>query len=77
MHYGTFCDIIIIINIKEGRELIVNINDFFDFDNKEPINRIAYTEEDAKYKLKCMKVMQDIGMQIFIDDFRKYCTENI
>ncbi len=29
---------------------IINIDDFFDFDNHHPINRIAYTEEDAKYK---------------------------
>ena len=45
----------------------ININDFF-----EPVNRIAYTEEDAKYKLKCMKAMQDIGMEIYIDQVRKY-----
>ena len=47
---------------------IINIDDFFDFDNHHPINRIAYTEEDAKYKLKCMKAMQDLGMKIFIDN---------
>ena len=50
----------------------ININDFFDFENNEPVNRIAYTEEDAKYKLKCMKAMQDIGMEIYIDQVRKY-----
>lgn len=55
---------------------IIDINNFFDFNNKEPINRIAYTEEDAKYKLKCMKAMQDLGMTIFMDDLRRYCTEN-
>ena len=48
--------------------LLINIDDFFDFDNHHPINRIAYTEEDAKYKLKCMKAMQDLGMKIFIDN---------
>lgn len=47
---------------------IINIEDFFDFDNHNPVNRIAYTEEDAKYKLKCMKLMQDLGMKIYIDN---------
>lgn len=51
---------------------IINIDDFFDFNETGPINRIAYTEEDAKYKLKCMKRMQDLGMKIYIDNARKY-----
>lgn len=51
---------------------VINIDDFFDFEYKGPINRIAYTEEDAKYKLKCMKLMQDLGMKISIDKVRKY-----
>ncbi len=51
---------------------VINIENFFDFDNHEPINRIAYSEEDAKYKLMCIKAMQDLGMQILIDNVRKY-----
>ncbi len=47
---------------------VINIENFFDFDNHEPVNRIAYSEEDAKYKLKCMKAMQDLGMKILIDN---------
>lgn len=46
---------------------IIDINNFFDFNNKEPINRIAYTEEDAKYKLKCMKEKMKN-----IDNFRSF-----
>ena len=51
---------------------IINIEDFFDFDYRGPVNRIAFTEEDAIYKLKCMKRMLDLGMKITIDDARKY-----
>ena len=52
---------------------IINIDDFFNFENHEAVNRIAYTEEDAKYKLKCIKAMQDLGMQIYIDDVGNIC----
>jgi len=52
---------------------IINIHNFFEFENNEPVNRIAYTEEDAKYKLKCIKAMQDLGMQIYIDDVGNIC----
>lgn len=51
---------------------IVNIEDFFDFENQNAINRISYTKEDAIYKLKYMKTMQDLGMKITIDNVRKY-----
>ena len=39
---------------------VINLDDFFEFGNQDPINRIAYTEEDAKYKLKCIKAMQEL-----------------
>ena len=52
---------------------IIDINNFFDFDSQEPVNRIAYTEEDAKYKLKMMKYMKDLGMTITIDDVGNIC----
>lgn len=51
----------------------VNIDDFFDFGDSSPVNRIAYTIEDAKYKLKVMKCMQDIGMKICIDNVGNIC----
>lgn len=47
---------------------VINIDNFFNFDNHEPVNRIAYSEEDAKYKLMCIKAMQDLGMKILIDN---------
>ena len=47
---------------------IVKSKDFFKFGIQEPINRIAYSEEDADYKLMCMKRMQDLGMKIKIDE---------
>lgn len=52
---------------------IIDINNFFDFKSTEAINRIAYTEEDAKYKLKIMKYMKDLGMKISIDDVGNIC----
>ena len=52
---------------------MVNINDFFDFEDNSTINRIAYSIEDAKYKLKVMKTMQDIGMKVSIDDVGNIC----
>ena len=52
---------------------VINIEDFFDFDYHGPVNRIAFTEEDAKYKLMCMKRMQDLGMKITIDDAGNIC----
>lgn len=46
---------------------IVKSEDFFKFGIQDPINRLAYTPEDANYKLMCMKRMQDLGMRIQID----------
>ncbi len=52
---------------------IINIENFFDFGSKKPVNRIAYSIEDAKYKLKIMRYMQDLGMHISIDDVGNIC----
>lgn len=52
---------------------IINMENFFNFENHEPVNRISYTKEDAKYKLKCMKSMQDLGMKISIDNVGNIC----
>lgn len=52
---------------------VINLDDFFEFGNQAPINRIAYTKEDAKFKLKCIKAMQDLGMEISIDYAGNIC----
>ena len=52
---------------------IINIENFFDFDYTGPTNRIAYSKEDAEYKLKCIKSMQNLGMYISIDKAGNIC----
>lgn len=51
---------------------IVKLEDFFDFNSNEPINRLAYTEEDMKYKIKIIEVMKKLRMDITVDKARKY-----
>ena len=50
---------------------IIKLEDFFNFDSKEPINRLAYTEDDMKYKLKIIEKMKALGMA---DDVIKKVT---
>lgn len=57
---------------------MIKINDFFDIDSNnipktEPINRVAFSKEDVKYKAKCIKAMQDLGMEITIDKIGNIC----
>lgn len=52
---------------------VINFDNFFEFGNQASINRIAYTKEDAKYKLKCIKAMLDLGMEISIDYAGNIC----
>ena len=52
---------------------LINLDDFFEFGNQAPINRIAYTKEDTKFKLKCIKAMQDLGREISIDYAGNIC----
>lgn len=52
---------------------VINLEDFFDFGSNEPINRLAYTEEDMKYKIKVIEKMQDLGMQITLDKAGNIC----
>lgn len=52
---------------------IVRLEDFFDFNSKEPINRLAYTEEDMDYKIKIIKKMQELGMTITTDKVGNIC----
>lgn len=54
----------------------VRLEDFFDFNSQEPINRLAYTKEDMDYKIKVIEKMQELGMQITIDRVRKYLWNN-
>lgn len=57
---------------------MINIYDFFEFDEngiavQKPINRIAYTKEDIDYKLKYIKAMQELGMEVTIDKAGNIC----
>lgn len=51
----------------------VNLEDFFNFGVKEPINRLAYTQEDMNYKIDVIKKMQELGMKITIDKIGNIC----
>ena len=55
------------------QERIVKLKDFFDFDSKEPINRLAYTQEDMEYKIKIIEKMKALGMQITLDKAGNIC----
>ena len=55
------------------QERIIKLKDFFDFDSKEPINRLAYTEEDMEYKIKIIEKMKALGMQITLDKAGNIC----
>ncbi len=58
--------------MKEN-DRIVKLQDFFNFDSKEPINRLAYTEADLEYKVKVINKMQELGMKITIDKAGNIC----
>lgn len=51
----------------------INLEDFFEFGVKEPINRLAYTKEDIDYKIKVIEKMQELGMKITIDKIGNIC----
>lgn len=55
---------------------VAKLEDFFDFNSNEPINRLAYTEEDMKYKIKIIETMKKLGMEITLDNARKYLRNN-
>lgn len=52
---------------------VVRLEDFFDFNSKEPINRLAYTIEDMDYKIKIIRKMQELGMTITTDKVGNIC----
>ena len=47
--------------------MIINLDNFFEFGEKKPINRLAFTDEDIAYKVRVIKAMQELGMKIKID----------
>lgn len=51
----------------------MKLEDFFEFGKNEPINRIAYTNVDAEYKMLVMKHMQEIGMKLRMDECGNIC----
>lgn len=51
----------------------MKLEDFFEFGKNEPINRIAYTNADAEYKMLVMKHMQEIGMKLKMDECGNIC----
>ena len=51
----------------------VNLDEFFNFGVKEPINRLAYSQEDIDYKIKIIKKMQEMGMTITMDKVGNIC----
>ncbi len=51
----------------------VKLKDFFNFGLQEPINRLAYTNEDIEYKIKIIKKMQELGMKISTDKVGNIC----
>ena len=57
---------------------MLELKDFFAIDEngkpiEEPINRIAFTEDDIEYKLIYIKAMQDLGMEVSIDKIGNIC----
>ena len=55
------------------QERMIKLKDFFDFDSQEPINRLAYTKEDMKYKIKVIEKMKALGMKITMDKAGNIC----
>lgn len=57
---------------------MINIHNFFEIDEngvpiQKPINRNAFTKEDVAYKIKYIKAMQDLGMEVTIDAIGNIC----
>lgn len=53
--------------------ILVKLEDFFDFKSQEPINRLAYTKEDIDYKIQIIKKMKELGMDITADRALNIC----
>jgi len=59
--------------IRKITELPTWVHDFFEFEEKRPINRLAYTKEDMIYKVKVMRKMQQLGMTLTVDTIGNIC----
>lgn len=56
----------------------IRLHDFFSIDTndipiKKPINRNAFTPDDVTYKVKCIKAMLALGMEVTIDKIGNIC----
>lgn len=51
----------------------MQLEEFFDFASNEAYNRLAYTEEDTKYKIKVIEEMKRLGMTVTRDRAGNYC----
>jgi len=49
------------------------VNEFFDFESKENVNRVAYTESDVLFKVKVMWKMHELGMKLSVDRIGNIC----
>lgn len=52
---------------------IIDVNNFFEFGNHEPVQRLAYTKSDISYKLKVIRAMKDLGLDVKIDKIGNIC----
>lgn len=57
---------------------MIKLHDFFEIDTNDkpvqkPINRNAFTLKDVKYKVKYIKAMQELGMNVTIDEIGNLC----
>ncbi len=57
---------------------MIKLHDFFEIDTNDkpvqkPINRNGFTLEDVKYKVTCIKAMQELGMKVTIDEIGNIC----
>lgn len=55
------------------QETTIKLKDFFNFDLKEPINRLAYTEDDLEYKIRIIEKMKELGMKVTVDKVGNIC----
>ena len=51
----------------------VNLDEFFNLGVTEPINRLAYSQEDIDYKIKIIQKLQEMGITITMDKIGNIC----
>jgi len=52
----------------------VKLEEFFDFGENEPMQRLAYSKEDVEYKIKVIKKMQELDMKVKVDRAGNICA---